>query len=75
MYAFKASDGSLEWAFETNGDVFATPAVDGGVVYFGAWDSCFYAVDASTGVEVGGGARAAAWRGALRLGGIAQGSQ
>jgi outer membrane protein assembly factor BamB len=40
---------SLKWTFSTNGAVYSSPAVTGGVVYFGSADGNLYAVDAATG--------------------------
>jgi outer membrane protein assembly factor BamB len=41
----------LQWKFETKGVVHSSPAVAGGLVYFGSWDTHLYAVDAKTGQE------------------------
>jgi len=40
---------ALKWRFKTDGPVDSSPAVVGGVVYFGSWDGHLYAVDADTG--------------------------
>jgi outer membrane protein assembly factor BamB len=40
---------SLKWTFSTNGAVYSSPAVAGGMVYFGSADGNLYAVDAATG--------------------------
>ncbi len=40
---------SLKWSKSVNGKVSGTPAVVGGVVYFGTWNGSFYALDAVTG--------------------------
>ncbi|MBI5744362.1 MAG: PQQ-binding-like beta-propeller repeat protein [Elusimicrobia bacterium] len=37
------------WRFDAGGGIVSSPAVVGGVVYFGARDNYFYAVDANTG--------------------------
>jgi polyvinyl alcohol dehydrogenase (cytochrome) len=37
------------WTFPTGDAVTASPAVVDGVVYVGAWDGFFYALDAQTG--------------------------
>src|SRR5439155_13861150 len=37
------------WNFPTGDAVSASPAVVDGVVYIGAWDGFFYALDAATG--------------------------
>lgn len=42
----------LAWAFTTQGDVSATPAVDGRHVYFPDWAGNLYAVDRQTGQPV-----------------------
>jgi outer membrane protein assembly factor BamB len=40
--------GTLRWRFQTGGDVTTTPAIAAsGVVYFGSFDSCLYALDSS----------------------------
>jgi outer membrane protein assembly factor BamB len=39
----------LRWTFATGDAVTASPAVVDGVVYVGAWDGFFYALDAETG--------------------------
>jgi polyvinyl alcohol dehydrogenase (cytochrome) len=43
---------SVKWAFTTEGDVSATPAVDGARVYFPDWAGNLYAVDRKTGQQV-----------------------
>ena len=40
-----------KWRFNTEGAVFSSPAVEGGVVYFGSEDNHLYAVDARSGLE------------------------
>jgi polyvinyl alcohol dehydrogenase (cytochrome) len=42
----------VAWAFTTDGDVSATPAVDGSKVYVPDWAGNLYAVDRKTGVQV-----------------------
>lgn len=42
----------VKWAFTTDGDVSATPAVDGQRVYVPDWAGNLYAVDRSTGLPV-----------------------
>ncbi|MDT9191305.1 MAG: PQQ-binding-like beta-propeller repeat protein, partial [Limnospira sp. PMC 894.15] len=39
------------WKFRTEDGIFSSPAVSGGVVYFGSYDNHLYAVDANTGQE------------------------
>ncbi len=41
----------VKWAYKTDGPVRSTPAVVGGIVYFGSGDSCLYAIDVRTGNE------------------------
>ena len=51
------SSGGLEeldelvWKFQTGGAVNSSPAVSGGIVYFGSEDGNLYAVDIKTGQE------------------------
>ena len=40
---------SLKWAFATGGAIVSSPAVAGGVVYFGSHDGNLYAADAASG--------------------------
>jgi len=40
------------WVFETSGSVSATPAVEGGAIYFPDWGGRLYRLDAETGTEV-----------------------
>ncbi len=42
---------SIKWQFKTADEVFASPAVVGGVVYIGSADTNFYAMDAQNGLE------------------------
>ena len=42
----------MKWALDTDGDVSATPAVDGEMVYVPDWAGNLYAVDRDTGVPV-----------------------
>jgi outer membrane protein assembly factor BamB len=41
-----------KWLVRTSDNVTASPAVVDGVVYVGAWDGIFYALDAETGAEL-----------------------
>lgn len=43
---------TTKWVFTTGGDMFATPAVVNGVVYFPDLAGNFYAVNASTGQAI-----------------------
>lgn len=47
-----AATGQLKWYFSTKGYPFCSPAVESGVVYIGATNDYFYAVDAETGEEI-----------------------
>jgi outer membrane protein assembly factor BamB len=42
---------TLKWKFQTGDEVFASPAVVGGMVFVGSADTNFYALDAETGAE------------------------
>ena len=41
--------GIIKWAFATGGPIHSSPAVAGGIVYFGSQDSTLYALDSATG--------------------------
>lgn len=41
----------LLWSYETGNLVESTPAVSGGIVYIGSWDTYVYALDAAIGAE------------------------
>lgn len=43
--------GRVKWKFKTNGKIFSSPAVAGGVAYIGSEDSNVYAVDTTDGSE------------------------
>ena len=43
--------GGVKWAFKAGGPIVTSPAIAGGVVYFGAMDGHLYAVDQDTGKE------------------------
>ena len=47
-------DGTLLWNFTTGGWIQSTPAVAGGMVYFGSHDDKVYALDAGTGAFIWG---------------------
>lgn len=47
-----AANLSIAWTFPTSDAVSATPTVVAGVVYVGAWDGFFYALDASSGAQI-----------------------
>src|SRR5208283_1694873 len=40
------------WVFNTNGEVWSSPIVANGIVYFGSLDDHVYAVDAKTGAKI-----------------------
>ncbi len=52
LYALNQDTGAMEWFFHTGGQIFTTPAVDGGKVYFGANDGYVYALNKYTGQEI-----------------------
>jgi polyvinyl alcohol dehydrogenase (cytochrome) len=47
-----ASQLYVKWTFTTEGDVSATPAVDGGALYFPDWGGWLHKVDAATGIRL-----------------------
>jgi len=47
-----ASKPTLQWKFQTQAPILASPVIDDGVVYFGGLDSVFYALQLSSGKEV-----------------------
>ena len=54
VYAYDASTGRLDWAYQTGAYVYASPAVTdapglGPTVYVGSYDGNFYALNARTG--------------------------
>jgi outer membrane protein assembly factor BamB len=54
IYAYDASSGSLDWAYQTGAYVYSSPAVAnapgwGPTLYAGSYDGRFYALDARTG--------------------------
>jgi outer membrane protein assembly factor BamB len=49
IFAFDANTGKELWRYQTNGFVKSVPAVLNGVLYFGADDRKFYAIDAKEG--------------------------
>jgi outer membrane protein assembly factor BamB len=51
IYALNASNGDKIWNYTTQGWV-SSPAVEGGVVYFGSQDRKVYALDAASGSEL-----------------------
>jgi outer membrane protein assembly factor BamB len=54
VYAYDASSGRLDWAYQTGDYVYASPAVTnapglGPTIYLGSYDGNFYALNARTG--------------------------
>ena len=49
VYALDGTDGSVVWRYKTDGKVFSTPAVSGGVVVVGSSDGNVYGLDLATG--------------------------
>jgi outer membrane protein assembly factor BamB len=54
VYAYDASTGSLDWAYQTGAYVYASPAVTdapglGPTIYLGSYNGTFYALNARTG--------------------------
>lgn len=54
VYAYDASTGSLDWAYQTGAYVYSSPAVTnapgwGPTIYVGSYDGSFYALNARTG--------------------------
>ncbi len=54
VYAYDASSGRLDWAYQTGAYVYASPAVTnapglGPTIYLGSYDGSFYALNARTG--------------------------
>ena len=52
VYALDTTTGNLKWKFKTGDVVHASPAISGGVMFVGSWDSYFYALDAGSGKEL-----------------------
>ena len=52
VYALCAGDGSLAWRFPTEGEVWASPTVEGDSVYFGTQDGRLYAVALDKGTSL-----------------------
>lgn len=44
VYALDAARGEQRWRFHTNVSVWSSPAVVGGVVYVGSYDTHVYAI-------------------------------
>ena len=52
VYAIDREDGSLAWAFETDDEILASPAIAGNVVYAGSKDGGLYALTLEGGDEL-----------------------
>jgi outer membrane protein assembly factor BamB len=45
-YNTSGNNGQLKWSFETDGNVFSSPAIDSdGIIYFGSYDYNVYAIN------------------------------
>jgi len=51
VYAFNANNGTQKWAFATNNEIYASPAVANGFVYIGSNDGKMYCLDATSGTK------------------------
>ncbi len=51
LVSLSAATGAAQWEYQAGNHIKATPACDGERLFFGAWDGCFYALDAKTGGE------------------------
>jgi outer membrane protein assembly factor BamB len=51
LVSLSAATGAVQWEYQAGNHIKATPACDGERLFFGAWDGCFYALDAKTGGE------------------------
>lgn len=49
LFALRSADGSVRWKFPVEKQIFSTPAVEAGTVYFHARDDHVYAVKADDG--------------------------
>ena len=50
-YALEGSGGYTEWEFETGGEIWSTPAVDGNTLFVGSFDKKLYALDIADGSQ------------------------
>ena len=46
------AEADLRWKYETDGRVYSTPLIAGGMVYFGSGDHHFYALNKETGEQI-----------------------
>jgi eukaryotic-like serine/threonine-protein kinase len=51
VYALDAATGDFIWEFLTEGEIWASPAVDNGMVFIASFDKKVYALDANTGAK------------------------
>ena len=49
LYALDLTTGDFKWEFTTGGEIWASPAVDNGIVFITSFDKKVYALDAATG--------------------------
>ncbi len=49
LYAINATDGSIEWGYQSEGDLISAPTYADGFLYFGGYYGRLYAVNATTG--------------------------
>jgi outer membrane protein assembly factor BamB len=52
FYSISASNGEIQWSFDTKAENLSEPLLDEGVVYFLAGNNVFYALDAATGKQI-----------------------
>jgi outer membrane protein assembly factor BamB len=52
LYALDAATGRLQWKFQTDGPVHATPAVSGNLAFIAGCDMKFRAISITTGKQV-----------------------
>jgi outer membrane protein assembly factor BamB len=52
FYALNATDGSKIWNYTLSKNVHSSPALSGGMVYFGSFDHNVYALSTATGAKV-----------------------
>ena len=51
VYALNAATGDWIWQFETEDEIWSTPAIDGDTLFIGSFDKKLYALDVTTGEE------------------------
>jgi outer membrane protein assembly factor BamB len=52
IYALDRADGSLLWAFQTDDEILASPAIASNIVYAGSKDGSLYALSVESGEEL-----------------------